>query len=193
GLAAHRRPGATRLPGGQDRRLLPRGEARRTGAQPGPVPARAHARVDHLAAVLAKLVVGDVAQDARGTADDELARRDVPRDDGARPDERLLADLDAGTQDGSAADPRAAANRRSLHQRPAFLGPAHVVVVRRDDARRDEHVLLERGVRGDVRLRLDACSRADSAVVLDQRAAAENAVVGELDALADARLVADDA
>ena len=72
------------------------------------------------------------------------------------------------------------------------LGAPHEVVVRRDDARRDEDVLLERRVRGDVGLGLDLRHRADRRVVLDERAAAEDDVVADRHALAHARLVAED-
>src|SRR3954468_15412125 len=143
--------------------------------------------------VLAKLVRGDVAEHACGTADDELPRRHVLRHDGAGADERLLADLDARAEDGATSDARAAPDRRALHPRLPPLRTAHEVVVRRDDARRDEDVLLQRRVRGDVRLGLDARAGADRRVVLDQRTAPEDAVVGKRDSLADARLVADDA
>src|SRR6059036_1700422 len=92
--------------------------------------------------VLQELVVRHVAHDACRIADDELARRDVLGHDGARSDERLLADLDAREEDRAAADARTASDRRSPHQLLAPLGAAHEVVVRRHDARRDEDVLL---------------------------------------------------
>ncbi len=79
-----------------------------------------------------------------------------------------------------------------LIERVALLRASHVVVVRRDDARRDEDVLLERRVRGDVRLGLDLRHRPDRRVVLDERAAADHDVVADRDALAHARLVAED-
>ncbi len=72
------------------------------------------------------------------------------------------------------------------------LRAAHEVVVRRDDARGDEDVLLERRVGGDVRLGLDLRQRADRRVVLDERAAPEDDVVADRHALAHARLVAED-
>ncbi len=133
-----------------------------------------------------------VAQDARRVADDERPRRDVLRHDGARSDERLLADLDSGAEDRAAADPRAAADRRALHQLEPLLGAAHEVVVRRHHARGDEDVLLQRRVGGHVRLGLDLRARADRRVVLDQRAAADDDVVADRDALAHAGLVAED-
>ena len=64
------------------------------------------------------------------------------------------------------------------HQLVAALGAAHEVVVRGDDAGRDEHVLLERRVRGDVGIRLDPRARPDGRVVLDERAAADDDVLG---------------
>ena len=48
---------------------------------------------------LEQLLVGHLAQHPRGVADDERPRRDVLRHDGAGADERLLADLDPGTED----------------------------------------------------------------------------------------------
>ena len=69
----------------------------------------------------------------------------------------------AGAEDRAAADARAASDRRPSHQLAAPLGAAHEVVVRRHDARRDEDVLLERRVRGDVRVRPGcACRRRPS-------------------------------
>ena len=47
------------------------------------------------------------------------------------------------------------------------LGAAHEVVVGGDHAGRDEDVLLQRAVRGDVGVRLDPRARADRGVVLD--------------------------
>ena len=56
----------------------------------------------------------DLADLPRRVADDDRPRRDVLDDDGARADERLLADLDRRAEDGAAADARAAADRRAL-------------------------------------------------------------------------------
>ncbi len=139
-----------------------------------------------------QLVVRHVAQNACRVADHDRAWRDVFRDDRARADERLLADLDARAQDRASADARAAPDRRPRDELVAPLGAAHEVVVRRHDAGSDEDVVLERGVGGDVRLRLDLGQRAHRRVVLDQRAAAEHHVVADRDSLADARLVAED-
>ena len=67
-----------------------------------------------------------------------------------------------------------------------LLGPSHEVVVRRHDARRDEHVVLEDRVGGDVRIGLDLREGADRRVVLDQRSASHDDVVADRDTLADA-------
>src|SRR5436305_3924329 len=115
---------------------------------------------------LEQLVFRDVAQDSRGAPDDELPRGDVLRHDGARPDERLLADLYAGADDRAAADTRAATDRRALHQLLAPLGAPHEVVVRRHDTRCDEDVLFERRIGGDVCICLDARAAPDRRVVL---------------------------
>ena len=58
-----------------------------------------------------QLVGRHVAQDARGLADHDGARRHVAQHDRARPDEGVLADLDARQQDRRAADARAAPDR----------------------------------------------------------------------------------
>ena len=77
-----------------------------------------------------------------------------------------------------AAPPMRAPRRidRALHERAPALGAAHEVVVRRDDAGRDEDVVLELAVGGDVGLGLDPHARADARVVLDRRAAPDDAV-----------------
>ena len=139
-----------------------------------------------------ELLLGHLAQDARRVADDQDARRYVAHDHGARAHERLLADLHAGAEDRAAAHAGAAADRRPAQELLPLLGPAHEVVVRRHDARRDEDVLLERRVRRHVGVRLDLRHAADRGVVLDQRAAADDDVVADGDPLADAGLVADD-
>ena len=51
-----------------------------------------------------QFVLGDVAQHAGRRADDDDARWDVLRHDGARTDEGVLADLDLRAEDGTAAD-----------------------------------------------------------------------------------------
>src|SRR5262245_20235297 len=56
---------------------------------------------------LEQLLGGHVAPHAGGEAGDELARRDVLGHQRAGGDERLLAHLDPGQQDGAAADPGA--------------------------------------------------------------------------------------
>ncbi len=132
---------------------------------------------------------GHVAQHARRVADDDHARRHVLRHHRARADERLLADLDPGAEDRSTAHASAAANGRPLHQLMTPLRSTHEVVVRRDDARRDEDVVLERRVGRDVRLRLDLGQRPDRRVVLDEGTAAEHDVVADRHTLAHARLV----
>ena len=71
-----------------------------------------------------QLVVRYVTDLARGIPDDDGAGRDVAEHDGAGADERLLADLDPRQQHGSAADPRAAPDRRAPAQRVPLLGPA---------------------------------------------------------------------
>ena len=143
-------------------------------------------------ALIEQLLGRHVAPDAGGVAVDDLLRRHVLGDDGPGPDEGFLADLDTGTEDRAAADARTATDRRALDQVVPLLGSAHEVVVRRDDAGRDEDVLLERRVRGDIGVGLDLGQRPDRRVVLDQRAAADDHVVADAHALADAGLVAED-
>ena len=75
----------------------------------------------------------------------------------------------------------------------ALLGAAHEVVVRRDDAGRDEDVLLERRVGGDVGARPGSSSRAPIVVSFstsEPRPITTSSPI--VDALAHARLVADD-
>ncbi len=108
------------------------------------------------------------------------------------PDEGLLPDLDPREEHGSAADSRAAADRGAFAQGVPRLGSPHEVVVRRDDAGRDEDVLLQGRVGGDVRVRLDGRPGAHGRVVLDERAAADDDAVAEVAALPYAGLVADD-
>ena len=118
--------------------------------------------------------------------------RHVAHDDCAGSDVGLFADLDPGAEHRAAADACAAPDRRPAAELVPLLGPAHEVVVRRDHARRDEDLVLERRVGGDVGVGLDLRQRADRRVVLDERAAPDDDVVADLAALADARLVADD-
>src|SRR5712691_10717640 len=139
-----------------------------------------------------QLVVGHVADLARGVADDDGPGGDVPDHDRARADVGLLADLDPRAQDGASADPRTAADRRTLAELVPALGATHEVVVRRHHARRDEDRVLERGVGRDVRLSLDLRQRADRRVVLDERAGADDDVVADDAALPHAGPVADD-
>ena len=63
-----------------------------------------------------------------------------------------------------AAPPTRAPRRidRALHERAPLLGASHEVVVRGDDAGRDEDVVLELAVGGHVGLGLDAHARADA-------------------------------
>src|SRR4029453_480816 len=129
-----------------------------------------------------ELPFGDVAQHARRVADDDDPRRDVADDDRAGAHERILADLDAGTEHGAAADPGASPDRRPLDLPVPLLSSAHEVVVRGLDAGRDEHLSLQRGVPSDVRHRVDLHPRADGGVVLDQRTATDDDVVADLDA-----------
>ena len=81
--------------------------------------------------------------------------RDVLRHDRAGADECLLADLDRRTEDRAAADACAAADGRARASPKALLRATHEVVVRRDDTRRNEDVLFERRVGGDVGVGLD--------------------------------------
>ena len=172
--------------------VLRRGQGRDTGIRPVHAEPR-EGDAQAALAVFEQLVLGHVAQNARGAADDDLARRNVLRHDGARTDERLFADLDRRKEDRAAADSRAAADRRSLHELLAPLGAAHEVVVRRHHARRDEDVFLESRIRGDVSVGLDARPAADRRVVLDERSPSNDDVVRDRHALAHARLVAEDA
>ena len=52
-----------------------------------------------------QVLVGDLAATPRGVAHDDRAGGDVVGDDGAGGDEGLLADFDAGNEDGRAPDP----------------------------------------------------------------------------------------
>src|SRR5262249_22241479 len=112
-LAARRPSGAPGLPRDGERHVLPRGEAHLGCAGAGRLPALADA-LGALAPVLAQLVGRDIAEHACRAADDELPRRDVLRDDGARADEGLLPDLDAGTENRAPAHAGAAADGRAL-------------------------------------------------------------------------------
>ena len=107
-------------------------------------------------------------------------------------DERLLADLDARQQHRRPADARATSDRRALDQLVPALGPTHQVVVRRDDAGRDEDVIFERAVRRDVGVGLQLAASPDRGVVLDRCAAPDHAALPDRHALAHDREVADD-
>src|SRR6185436_15285415 len=85
----------------------------------------------------------------------------------------------------STADPGAL---EGLICRPA----AHRVVVRGDHARRDERMLLDDCVRGQVAVRLDAGSGADLDVVVDAAPAADHRARADAGPLTDLRLVPDD-
>ena len=116
------------------------------------VPPRA-ARVTYTLAVATQLRAARRSRPPQDRARDcrhDHSGRDVLRHDCAGADERLLADLDPGAEDGAAADARTSADRRPGNQLVASLGTPHEVVVRRDDARCDEDVVLERRVGGDV-------------------------------------------
>ena len=121
-LAARRR--------GAGRRRRPRDRARRSSARPTAAPA------------LEQVLVVHVTDGPRRHAHDDGARRDVVGDDGARGDERLLADLDAGHEDGAAADAAGAAQGAALKRR-AGREAGHRVVVGRRHARADEDVVLD--------------------------------------------------
>src|SRR5215210_5660764 len=183
---AARRQAPARVQGARAARrlLLPAGEARGEDGE------GLHPQPRQVPPDLEQLILRHLAEHARRVADDDHPRRDVLRHDRAGADEGLLADLDSGTENRSASHAGSAPDRRPLDELVAALGPAHEVVVRRDDARRDEDVGLERRVGGDVCVRLDPRERTDRRVVLDQRPAADDDVVTDLDALPHARLVA---
>ena len=143
--------------------------------------------------LLQQLVGVDVAHDARRHAHEHLARRRVPGDDGAGGDEGLRADLDARTEHDAAADARAAADRRPLHEGVALLRTAHEVVVRGVHAGRDEDVVLDRHVGGEVRAGLDLRVVADRGVVLDHAAAPDDDPLAQRAALPHTGMVAEDA
>jgi hypothetical protein len=139
-----------------------------------------------------QFVARNVPQDPRRVADDNNSRGHVFRHDRSGADERLLADLDAGTQHSGAPHACSSADGWAFSKLVPALGAAHEVVVRGHDARRDEDLLLERRVGRDVGIRLDLRQRADGGVVLDQRAPTDDDVVADGAALAHAGLVADD-
>src|SRR3954447_6596191 len=59
-------------------------------------------------------LLGDLPDDQAGIAGRKDPLGDVPRDDAPGPDDRLRADADAGTNDGTPADPHVGANRNRL-------------------------------------------------------------------------------
>ena len=87
--------------------------------------------------------------------------RDVARDDRARRDERLLADLDAGREQDPAAD-AACAPQHGTAQRARPAEARHRVVVHRHDAGADEDVVLDDDPAREPGVRLDAHPRADA-------------------------------
>ena len=74
------------------------------------------------AAVGAQLVLGDVAQNTGGHADQDGASRHILRHDGTGADERLFAHLDAGAEAHGAADPGAAALETPIVARGSMTG-----------------------------------------------------------------------
>src|SRR6478609_11010002 len=108
-----------------------------------------------------QLVRSDLADLSRRVADDDRAGGHVAHDDRAGPDVSLFADLDPRAENGTSADAGAAPDRRAASELVTPLGPAHEVVVRRDHARSDEDLVLERGIGGDVGVGLDLRQRSD--------------------------------
>src|SRR5690349_7838206 len=121
----------------------------------------------HPALVLEQLFDRNGAHGLRGLAHDDRARRHVARDRRARRHEAVLADRDAGQRDAAGADAAALLHRDTLEVLEALLRAADEVVVRRHDAGRDEHAILERRIGGDVALALELAVAADRAEVLD--------------------------
>src|SRR5215207_1464200 len=133
-----------------------------------------------------------VAPDVGGEPGHELGRGHIARHQRPRGHECLGADLDAREDHHPTADARAAADDRPLDPVVARLGAAHEVVVGGGHAGRDEDVVLELGVGGDVRVRLDLRERPDRHVVLDADAPADDHALADRAALAHGGEVADD-
>ena len=110
-----------------------------------------------------------------GTPHTTLCGRDVARDDRARGDEGLLADLDA-RQDHRAAAHATRATQAGARHRVVRRAARHRVVVRRHRAGADEDVVVDLGERGDVDVGLQPDARADHDVVVDRRRAADHGV-----------------
>ena len=110
---------------------------------------------------------------------------------GARGDERLLADLDAGHEHRPAADPAGAAQIGARRGAPsAGGGPS---CGRSWSWRRaHEDIVLDDAVGREVDMRLDAHALADPHVVVDHRSAADDRARADPRPLADAGLVTDD-
>src|SRR6266545_1287494 len=111
------------------------------------------------------------------------ARRDVAGHHRARGHQAVLADDDPGQDDRAGADAPALPHRDALEMLESLRRAAHVVVVRRHDARRHEHAVLERGVGGDVALALELAVAADGAEVLDRHAAPDDGAPADGDVL----------
>src|SRR5204863_5259707 len=119
-------------------------------------------------------------------AGDRLARRNVPRDDRARTDERAGSDADSTKHDDARSERRAALDNRA-HELPVRIS---LELARLGRRARKLVVDEERAVAyEDLVLNLD--TGADKAVTLDLAARAYNGVTLDLDERAHTRVVPD--
>src|SRR5215207_11729808 len=102
-----------------------------------------------------QVLVGDLADRPGRDAGDDLAWADGPDHGRPRGDERLLADLDAGADDGAPSDPAGAAQDGAAQALPRRM-PTHRVVVGEHDSGAEEDVFLEHAAAGDVAAGLNA-------------------------------------
>lgn len=138
-----------------------------------------------------QLVIEDLPSDPGRNPHDERSRRNVACDDGAGCDERLLPYLDAWCED-CAAPNAAGATQGRTRRRGVGAVAGHRVVICRNHAGPDEHVVLDDRERGQVNIRLHAHACADLHVVIDDAAATDYRACADRCSLPHERLVADD-
>src|SRR2546423_1099859 len=122
---------------------------------------------------------------------DHLAGPHIAGDQRPGSDERLLSDLHAGHEHGAAAHAARAAKNGSLKWLAGGVA-AHCVVVRRRDARPEEHVVLDDRASRDIDPGLDQYAIADDGSEVNRRAAPDDGPGADRRAFAHLGLVADD-
>jgi len=131
--------------------------------------------------IVEQLVFGDRPKRPGRQTRIDPAVLDVPRQDRSGGHDAVRANLLAGKNDRADTQAATASNRDSLEMLESLFGPAHEVVIARENAGRHENTILDGRIGRQIDVRFEFAVSSNAALVFDGHAASDDRKVTDFD------------